>query len=266
MFELLLRPGDLPYTDDFVPIGDFGAVKNLDLFEERILHSPSDSPTLMNLDDRRHVGIVHLLHRATRRSLMVVITHLMTDSRDNKESNLFPGEVRAHELSSIRKIVQNECHLRQQQGASPDAAIFTGDLNISLSAQKQDDEFHILHGRLQTPDGQCQRNIETGFVMQEETGSFVFADWLGEGVEVGKSRPMHEAFESIHRWGKGVGPGGVCSSFSGKRCNWIDLMFYSADSLELKNVSRNETPPSPIPAQGYPSDHLPIAALFEFRC
>ena len=27
----------------------------------------------------------------------------------------------------------------------------------------------------------------------------------------------------------------------------------------------NRTPPNPIPAQGYPSDHLLISALFEFR-
>jgi hypothetical protein len=262
-FELFQRSGELPYTDDFVPIGDFGAVKNFDLFEERILHSPSESPTQMNLDDRRHVGLVHLLHRASQKSLMVVVAHLMTDSRDNMESNLFPGEVRAHELSSIRTIVQTEYQLRLQQRSSIDAAIVTGDFNISLSAQKQDDEFHVLRGHLQTPDGKCQRNIETGFVMQEETGKFVLSDWLGRAGA--KPRELHEAFDEIHRWGQGVGPGGACSSFSSKRCNWIDLMFYSADSLELKKVSRNETPPSPIPAKGHPSDHLPIAAMFEFR-
>jgi hypothetical protein len=218
----------------------------------------------MNLEDRRHVGLVHLLHRATQKSLMVVITHLMTDSRDSKENNLFPGEVRAHELSSIRKIVQSECQLRQQQGSPPDAAIFTGDFNISLSAQTQDNEFHVLLGHLQTPDGKSQRNIDTGFVKEAESGNFVFADWLG--LEGGRrSKPMHEAFESIHRWGKGVGPAGACSSFSSKRCNWIDLMFYSVHSLKLKKVSRNETPTSPIPSKGYPSDHLPIAAMFEFR-
>lgn len=254
----------MPYSDDFVPIGDFGAVKNFDLFEERILRSPSEAPTTMNLDDRRHFGLVHLLHRATRKSVMVVVTHLMTDSRDNKDTNLFPGEVRAHELSSIRRIVQDEWQLRQQQGSPPDAVIFTGDFNISLSAHKPDDEFHVLRGHLQTPDGKHQRNIETGFVMQEESVNFVFSDWL-PAFEGGRSRPMQEAFADIHKWGKGVGPGGACSSFSSKRCNWIDLMFYTADSLELKKVSKNTTPSKPIPAQGYPSDHLPIAAWFEFR-
>ena len=34
----------------------------------------------------------------------------------------------------------------------------------------------------------------------------------------------------------------------------------AADSLQL-----NRAPPNPIPAQGYPSDHLLISALFEFR-
>ena len=34
----------------------------------------------------------------------------------------------------------------------------------------------------------------------------------------------------------------------------------AADSLQL-----NRAPPNPIPAQGYPSDHLLISAWFEFR-
>ena len=42
-------------------------------------------------------------------------------------------------------------------------------------------------------------------------------------------------------------------------------MFYSAGSLELKKVSHNTTPPHPIPSLEYPSDHLPISAMFQFR-
>jgi hypothetical protein len=39
----------------------------------------------------------------------------------------------------------------------------------------------------------------------------------------------------------------------------------AVDSLRLKKTCENRTPPSPIPTQGYPSDHLLICALFEFR-
>lgn len=234
----------------FVPIGDHGAVKNFDLHEARfVIAKDSPSPTVqsMAIDDRRHFAVVHLRHKGPgNKSLMVVITHLMTDSRDNERTNVFPGEVRARELASIREYVQAE---RQRQAC--DAVIFTGDFNISLSAHKPDDELHVFLGKLQSGDEKCE--VPSGF--NEE---FRVLDWPRES-------PMRDAFEDIHKWGEGVGHGGTCSSFSSKRCNWIDFMFYTAETLQLKKTSENRTPPNPIPAQGYPSDHLPICALFEFR-
>ncbi len=230
-----------------------GAVKNIDLNEKRlVLEDSSVEPTeqIMRLDDRRHFAVVHLRHKPTGKSLMVVITHLMTDSRDNQKSNVFPGEVRANELSTIREFVQQERLL------SPcDAVIFTGDFNISLSGSKQDDELHVLQGRLHSSGKNLE--VATGFEVQEENGKG-FLNWPRES-------PLREAFEDIHHWGKRVSPEGVCSSFSSKRCNWIDFMFYSAGSLELKKVSHNTTPPHPIPSLEYPSDHLPISAMFQFR-
>jgi endonuclease/exonuclease/phosphatase family metal-dependent hydrolase len=206
----------------------------------------------MKIDDRRHVGVVHLRHKATGKSLMVVVTHLMTDSRDNCKTNVFSGEVRANELSTIRKLVQHE-----RQERSCDAVLFTGDFNISLSDLQQDNELHVLCGHLRSSDE--KREVLTGFEMQQsgvpECGVL---NWPAE-------RPLREAFEDVHKWGRGVGPEGVCSSFSTKRCNWIDFMFYSADSLELKAVSQNKTPPRHIPDSAHPSDHLPISAMFAFR-
>ncbi len=248
-----------PYDGTSVPIGIHagGAVRNVDLHERRIVReNPSDEPTSqdMKIDDRRHFGVVHLRHKATGKLLMVVITHLMTDSRDNPKTNVFPGEVRANELSTIRDFVQNE---RLQRAA--DAVIFTGDLNISLSRRAEDDELHVLRGHLQSSDKTLSLDVSTGFEVQVDSGCGSL-NWPPE-------RPLREAFEDIHKWGKRVGTGtdGVCSSFSIKRCNWIDFMFYSADSLALKNVSQNKTLPHPIPAPQHPSDHLPISAMFEFQ-
>jgi hypothetical protein len=140
-----------------------------------------------------------------------------------------------------------------------DAVIFTGDFNISLAKQPEDDELHVLRGHLQSPEKTLSLDVPTGFEVQAESGCGLL-HWPRE-------RPLREAFEDVHKWGERVGnfAEGVCSSFSSKRCNWIDFMFYSADSLELKKVSLNKTPPHPLPAPDYPSDHLPISAMFEFR-
>ena len=206
----------------------------------------------MPLEERRQFGITRLRHRATGKSLMVVCTHLMTDSRDCAATNFFPGEVRAHELTTIRNVVQEE-----QRRQRCDAVIFTGDFNISLVDNESENELNVLLGRIRSvPLQEHVRALEapTGFVIEEGRG---LLDWQGAS--------MREAFEDVHSWGAGVGPGRVCSSYSSKRCNWIDFMFYTADSLELKAHSNNRTPPNPIPAEGFPSDHLPISALFEFR-
>ena len=248
-----------PYDCATVPIGSHaaGAVKNVDLHERRLVrgHDSQEATAQdMKIDDRRHFGVVHLRHKPTGKTLMVVITHLMTDSRDNQKTNLFTGEVRANELSTIRECVQTE---RLQRAC--DAVIFTGDFNISLAKQPEDDELHVLRGRLQCPDKTLSLDVPTGFEVQAESGCGLL-HWPRE-------RPLREAFEDVHKWGERVGNGaeGVCSSFSSKRCNWIDFMFYSADSLELKKVSLNKTPPHHLPAPHYPSDHLPISAMFEFR-
>jgi len=211
-----------------------------------------EAPEEMPLEERRNFGIVRLRHRATGKSLMLVATHMMTDSRDCAATNKFPGEVRAHELATIRDVVQAE-----QREQRSDAVIFTGDFNISLVDNESENELRVLLGRI--PSVPSQENmpaleIPTGFVME---GGRAALQWQGAA--------MQEAFEDVHRWGAGVGPGRVCSSYSNKRCNWIDFMFYTADSLELKAHSENRTPPTPIPAERFPSDHLPISASFEFR-
>ena len=74
---------------------------------------------------------------------------------------------------------------------------------------------------------------------------------------------LEEAFASEHQWGKRVHAHGVCSSYSSKRCTWIDMLWHSTD-LRVGRRSVNTTPAEPMPNAEHGSDHLPIFASFDF--
>ena len=93
--------------------------------------------------------------------------------------------------------------------------------------------------------------IETGYTRGEAGGEL---EWGGIR--------LLDAFEKVHQGGEVVGLEGRCTSRNAMRCEWIDMMFYSPATLDLRATSENGTPPTPMPSRDEPSDHTPIAARF----
>eukprot|EP01126_Amoeba_proteus_P006353 TRINITY_DN12225_c0_g1_i2.p1 TRINITY_DN12225_c0_g1~~TRINITY_DN12225_c0_g1_i2.p1 ORF type:complete len:310 (+),score=37.20 TRINITY_DN12225_c0_g1_i2:776-1705(+) len=231
---------------------------NLDLHERWHVRNSDFRLEEMLVIHRRHVGFVNLKHLATGENLAVVGCHLMTESRDCKETNGYPGEVRAFELSEIRRLASEFLQSITQNNSVP-AIIFAGDFNVDLTPEMNENyifggkilaskEFSSLH-----PDADTEVQFSTGYAIDEE-GPYI--DW--------HTRKLREAFSDVHQWGNNVGPDRVCSSYNSKRCSWLDLMWYSVDSLKVTHLSKNLSPKGPIPDEEHGSDHLPISAVFEF--
>ena len=58
-----------------------------------------------------------------------------------------------------------------------------------------------------------------------------------------------------------------CTSYSTSRCSWIDLVWYPPTHLRVIHTTPAvslRTPAEPMPNSHQPSDHLPLAAVFEF--
>lgn len=231
-----------------------GLVANVDMMERWHLKKGDayvEESELMPDADRRNLALLRLRHRETGRSLCIAATHLMTTSRDSANTNAFPGEVRAGEIATVRAEVQ--------RFASPgEALLLVGDFNTDAQDR------HIFAGQLQNATGQSLE-IATNFEAGEDGCKL---HWQAKGAH-GETRGMclREAFEPMHRWGAGVGPaseGGHCTSINGERVEWIDYMWYSEQALALRHRCDLSTPAQALPNAEQGSDHLPIAAVFEF--
>ena len=229
-------PGEIKPT---VQCGESTSVyKNMDLVEE--FHPPPEEPiSVMKLADRRHACCVLLEHTFSGKQVLVTGSHLMTESRDNKTTTAYPGEVRAFELMKWRDMVTEFT-----SGMNP-SLIVTGDFNINLIPVAP--ETYILTGKIPS-----REPIDTGFT-DDETG--VVGTW-------GKYT-LNEAFADKHQWGKGVGEGAVCSSYTPGRCTWIDMLWKSQD-LVVVGQGNNNTPGTFIPNEEHGSDHLPLYAEFKW--
>jgi len=175
----------------------------------------------------------------------------MTTSRDSAKTNEYPGEVRAGELRAVRE----ELRARVPPG---EAVIFAGDFNTDAR------ELSVFEGRLKSKATGEMLEVPTGFVASDGGSSRALEWHAGEA-----SLRMREALEPIHQWGAGVGPagaaGGHCTSTNAERTDWIDYLWYSEGLLKPVALGDLRTPSSPIPDRQHGSDHLPIAARFEFR-
>ena len=227
-----------PVEVDTVPCGRSTPVyKNMDFHEEFHL-SPTGPTSVMKDADRRHACCVLLEHTFSGKQVLVTGSHLMTESRDNKTTTAYPGEVRAFELMKWRDMVTEFT-----SGMNP-SLIVTGDFNINLIPVAP--ETYILTGKILEPP------IDTGFT-EDETG--VVGTW--------GTYTLTEAFANKHQWVKGVGKGKYCSSYTNGRCTWIDMLWKSQD-LVVVGQSDNTTPVEFIPDEWHGSDHLPLYAEFKW--
>mmetsp|Transcript_1996 Transcript_1996/g.7704 ORF Transcript_1996/g.7704 Transcript_1996/m.7704 type:complete len:452 (+) Transcript_1996:303-1658(+) len=229
---------------------------NVDLMEHwhRCDRSSADGRgvrELMNVADRRNLAMARLRHRASGQAVWAVTCHLMTTSRDSAKTNEYPGEVRAGELRAVREVLR----ARVPPG---EAVIFAGDFNTDAR------ELSVFEGRLKSKATGDMLEVPTGFVASDGGCSRALEWHAGEA-----SLRMREALEPIHQWGAGVGPagaaGGHCTSTNAERTDWIDYLWYSEGLLEPVALGDLRTPSSPIPDRQHGSDHLPIAARFQFR-
>jgi endonuclease/exonuclease/phosphatase family metal-dependent hydrolase len=250
-----------------------GAAANYDLQEKwhSIKNNNSNDNNnkeseLLKPADRRNAGFCRLRHKATGKIVTVCATHLMTTSRDGPKTNRFPGEVRAGEIARIRKLVQEFCC---HQEDNDDALLLVGDLNTDAKDAKTVFGGEIMsssYGNDDPPPPPLM--FDTGF--NAATSSFQWG-----------SRSMVDAFEHQHQWGTQEDEDDdddddaitskkkkkYCSSRNASRIEWIDYVFYDQHRLKCHHVAESlvRVPPTQIPNEIHPSDHLPLFASFEFK-
>jgi endonuclease/exonuclease/phosphatase family metal-dependent hydrolase len=219
-----------------------GAVYNMDLEEQwHSTKSPdSPDPTLMDAADRRNGAWCRLRHKSSGRVVAICAAHLMTTSRDSPKTNRFPGQVRAGEISSLKALAESRIQL-------DDALLLLGDFNTNARVAK-----NIFSGDISASDSNKIVRLDTGFDI--DSGQFLW----------GGSHALSDSFSDVHKWGEGVGVQGNCTSRNAVRIEWIDYIFHDHDRLRPVSLSDCTTPPSLIPNEKHPSDHLPLFAKYEF--
>ena len=132
----------------------------------------------------------------------------------------------------------------------PPCVVFCGDMNADIR------DTSVWEGTPHVAPG-----AESLTVPKINTG---YAQESGVGVLRWGGIRLLDAFEAVHRGGAGVGTdaGGRCTSRNAERCEWIDMMWYSPQSLLLDSQSENLSPTEPMPNAEEPSDHMPITASF----
>jgi len=249
-----LGPGELECGSS---LGD--RVRNTDFMEQwhRLRAGGSNERELMPAADRRHCASVLLEHVQSGRKLRVISAHLMTTSRDGPRTNEYPGEVRAGELGSLREEIRR-C------AGSGDALLVAGDFNTEAR------DMGVFTGRLRSTLTGSPLEVCTGLEeldASSPSGPGRALRWRAD--EPGEpSLRLREAFEPVHRWGKGVGPhaeGGHCTSMNAERLEWIDYVWYHEASLRPVALSDCAAPARPLPDREHGSDHLPVAVHFEMQ-
>ena len=256
------------------------AAFNFDLHESpHVLerHKSSEGDTLsatmrsMPETERKHVGIVRLRHLSSKKIILLIGIHLMTESKDSSSINEFHGEVRSGELQMVKRILHENPALM----LNIDAVVFTGDFNTDVS------ERDILRGTLKSViDISRVLKVDTGFEDMVDSMnpslnlSLAVAKVDGSSSEgIGLPSPpsksldilnLHEAYSDVHQWGLNVGNDKSCTSFNVKRCSWIDLMWYSSTVLKVAGRVGMSSPSGTIPDKDHSSDHLPLGTVFEF--
>jgi hypothetical protein len=243
---------------------------------------------LLPLRDRRCAGFVKLEPRASgggggggadTASIWACTAHLMTSSRDNCAKNRFPGEVRIGELGVV-------CEKAAELVPPGDALLIGGDFNLDPSFLWQCAASGITPrevGGAAALDGAA---LATPAALDASDA----ADGTRELALRWSGTELREAFEVQHAWREDA-----CArwptSINAKRSTRIDQLWFTPSTLARVRAAPSEgaggsaaaaaaaaverigrTPTAPIPclsADGAriaePSDHVPIAALFELR-
>mmetsp|Transcript_13634 Transcript_13634/g.21783 ORF Transcript_13634/g.21783 Transcript_13634/m.21783 type:complete len:323 (+) Transcript_13634:1-969(+) len=269
-------------VEGYFPDGNDPSALNFDLREHwHKVNSKTKSEggaTIMNREDRRNCGMVRLTHKHSKKAVWIVAAHLMTTSRDKSGKVVFPGEVRAGELATMKR----ECPIHIKKGES---VILAGDFNT------QPHELELFTGNIPPAvehSGKTALKIDTGFDSKskrflwpaswvncpktgektkasdnrEEGGGEKEANHRRSSPEIKESIRLQDAFADVHKFKKTETN---CTSRSAARTQWIDYIWYSYDNLELVSLSDTKAPQDVIPNEDNPSDHIPIGCTLRFR-
>jgi len=203
--------------------------------------------------DRKQCAVCALHPLASPDQRLVVLgTHLMTTSRDNAAKCAFPGEIRARELATIRRIAA-AC------SRPNDAVVLTGDFNINLRGNRDQ---AIIAGNIPHTSGEEDSlHVPTGFVAPDDgTGQAAHFDWSRAD---GSRLLLADAYsgQSTHE----IDAKGHClgSSHNAVRIETIDFCWF--DSSHLQNTARSSLRapmPDGTPSTAHPSDHIPLVLAF----
>ncbi len=259
-------------------------VAAFDCFEQwHSLNSPSVDSTEMPRADRKSFGVaaLNLLDPAAANGcqrVVCVIAHLMTTSRDCDSKVMYPGEVRAHELQTIRDKVSKYIK-------PTDAVLFCGDFNIDLIQNKQR---HVFLGEIPLgPNGKAtatEKGIAAPHTLRFDTG---YSTDVHEGYDCsgggnlklcwtatdGTIRVLFDAFDGINCLESGPGPGADAgqdflygSSHNAARVETIDYIWVDEEHFDVVGRSSLVTPmPDGTPDIDNPSDHIPLVVRLNWR-
>jgi len=226
-------------------------------------HFSSDS-SQMRLADRRNAGFVALnVKDQPGRRLVVVAAHLMTPSRDNSASCVYPGEVRAGELEKIKSLAQDFLE-------PTDVVLFVGDMNINIRGNR---ERHIFEGSIPLSAQAAAAQVDGAAdalpaLISFDTGvSVVNAGTEGEAMQLqwgckdGSPIFLRDSFQGVNVMDTDTEGRVQGSSHNAVRIETIDYIWHS-EQLKVLNRSSLVTTEDGIPDEENPSDHIPLFVTF----
>jgi len=211
--------------------------------------------------DRKNCGLCRLdiLNPASAggvTGLVICGVHLMTTSRDNSSKVHYPGEVRAHQLETLRSIAK--------QWIRPgDAAILCGDFNINIRGNA---ERHVLEGVISAdrPAEGVPPSVQfrTGFSVLEDRETMELCWQRTDDSDI----ILHDAYAGINWHTEDEMGNTLGTSHNASRIETIDYVWYDSESLSVVAKSPiTAVMPDGTPDEQNPSDHIPLVVRFAFK-
>lgn len=182
------------------------------------------------LINHKLAGVIKLRHIATNMNIVVVNTHMVTDSRDKD------GKHKQKELLSIKNTIER---LQTEKKYDPenDGLIFGGDLNTRLFSTE---------GIYNDRDIFGNKFLGNIIINKDIMLSDSYLNMTTKSLDVNST----EHYTSIN---------------SQNNKNIIDYIFYSQNITKKNTQIITPSDTDPLPSVDNPSDHLPVKCVFEIK-